>query len=87
MQNFNALEHGFATPSYKATLTYYDHTKPVVIQKDASEYSLHAALIQNGRPKVITSKTLTDVETRYTNIKRECLSICFGLKYFHVYIN
>ena len=29
---------------------------------------------------------LTDVETRYANIYRECLSVCFGLEKFHTYI-
>ena len=70
----------------KTTLTYYDHTKPPVLQTDASEYGLGTALLQNNRPIAFASKTLTDVETRYTNIERECLSVCFGLEKFHTYV-
>ena len=47
----------------QTTLAYFDHTKPVVIQTDASEYGLGAALLQDGRPIAFCSKTLTDVET------------------------
>ena len=70
----------------KTTLAYFDHTKPVVIQTDASEYGLGAALLQDGRPIAFASKTLTDIETRYTNIEHECLSVCFGLEKFHTYV-
>ena len=35
---------------------------------------------------LFASKTLTDMETRYTNIERECLSVAFGLEKFHTYI-
>ena len=67
-------------------LAYFDHTKPVVIQTDASEYGLGAALLQDGRPIAFASKTHTDVETRYANIEYECLSVCFGLEKIHTYI-
>ena len=70
----------------KTTLTYYNCTKPLILQTDASEYGLGAALIQNNRPIAFASKTLTNVETRYANIERECLSVVFGLEKFHTYI-
>ena len=70
----------------KTTLVYYNCTKPLILQTDASEYGLGAALIQNNRPIVFASKTLTDVETRYANIERECLSVVFGLEKFHTYV-
>ena len=47
---------------------------------------ISAALLQNNRSIAFASKTLTDVETRYTNIERECLSVCFGLEKFHTYV-
>ena len=53
---------------------------------DASEYRLCPDFIQASHPIPFTSKTLTDTETRYTNIERECLSICFSLEKFHTYI-
>ena len=60
--------------------------KPVVIQNDASEYGLSAALIHNGCPIDFVSKSLPDAESRYTNIAWLCLSVCFGLEKFHTYI-
>ena len=70
----------------KTTQAYSDHTQPLVLQTDASEYGLGAVIIQNNRPIAFASKTLTDVETRSANIVRECLSVCFGLEKFHTYI-
>ena len=42
--------------------------------------------MQNNRPIAFASKTLTDIETRYTNTEHECLSVVFGLEKFHTYI-
>ena len=70
----------------KTILSYYDCAKPLILQTNASEYGLSTALIQNNRPIAFASKTLTDVETRYANIERECLSVVFGLEKFHTYI-
>ena len=70
-----------------ATPAYYDWSKPVVVQTDASKYELGAALIQSGCPIVFASKTLADIETCYTDIEQECLSVCFNLEKFHTYIH
>ena len=58
----------------RTTLAYYDHIQLLVMQTNASEYGLGAALLQNNKPITFPSKTLTDVETRYANIERACLS-------------
>ena len=83
---FQKLKQWICKMLLNTTLAYFDCTKPVVIQTDASEYGLGAALLQDGRPIAFASKTLTDVETRYANIERECLSVCFGLEKFHTYV-
>ena len=70
----------------KVTLAYYDRTKPVMIQTDASKFGLGTALLQGGQPIAFASKTITDIESCYTNIEKECLSVCFGLEKFHTYI-
>ena len=80
---FQKLKQWICKTLLNTTLTYFDHTKPVVIQTDASEYGLGAALMQDGKPIAFASKTLTDVETRYANIEHECLSVCFVLEKFH----
>ena len=57
-----------------------------MIQTEASEFRLGAALLQGGWPIAFASKTLTDIESHYVNIEREYLSVCFGLEKFHTYI-
>ncbi|CAB3995792.1 Hypothetical predicted protein [Paramuricea clavata] len=54
------------------TFNYFDSAKEVVLQVDASTKGLGAALIQEGKPVAFASKSLTDVETRYTNIEGKC---------------
>ena len=61
-------------------LVYYDRSKPVIVQTDASEYGLGAALIQSSCLIAFASKTLTDIETHYVNIL-----VCYSLKKFHTY--
>ena len=85
-QAFNCLKSWVCNRLLKTTLAYYDCTKSLVLQTNASEYGLSTALIQNNRPIAFASKTLTDAETRYVNIERECLSVCFGLEKFHTYV-
>ena len=84
-QSFHHLKSHICNTLLRTTLAYYDHTHPLVLQTNASEYGLSTAL-QNNRPIAFASKTLTDVETRYMNIERECLSVCYGLEKFHIYI-
>ena len=59
-------------------LRYYDRTKPVVVQADASQWGIGTCLIQEGQPIAFASKSLTDTETRYTNKERELLAIVFA---------
>ena len=70
----------------RTTLAYYDCTQPLVLQTDASEYGLSVAPIQNNKPIAFASEMFIDIETRYTNVERESLSVCFGLEKFHPYI-
>ena len=72
--------------SEEITLNYFDSTKEVVLQVDASTKGLGAALIQEGKPVAFASKSLTDVETRYANIEREMLAIVYGCERFHTYL-
>ena len=67
-------------------LRYYDRTKPVVVQADASQRGLGACLLQEGQPIAFDSKSLTDTETRYANIERELLAIVFACQQFNTYV-
>ena len=86
MQLSSASKPGSARPCSVLPLAYYDRSKPVKVQTDASKYWLGAALIQSGHPIAFASKTPTDIETCYVNIEWECLSVCFGQEKFHSYI-
>ena len=71
-------------------LRYYDRTKPVKVQADASLRGLGACLIQEhqgeDQPIAFASKSLTDAETRYANIEREFLAIVFACQRFSTYL-
>ena len=73
----------------KTPLRYYDRNLPVTVQVNASLRGLGACLIQkhNGKdqPIAFASKSLTDAETRYTNIERELLAIVFACQHFSTY--
>ena len=71
-----------------ATLVYYDRSKPVSVQTDASKYMLGATLLQSSHPIAFTSNTLTDIKTHYANIEHECLSVCLcsgEIPYIHLW--
>ena len=67
-------------------LRYYDQTKPVTVQADASQRELGFCLIQEGQPIAFASKSLTNTETRYANIEHEVLAIVFACRRFNTYV-
>ena len=67
-------------------LRYYDWTKPVTLQCDASLKGLGACIIQDGQPIMFASKSLMDTKTHYANIERELLVIVYGCEKFHMYL-
>ena len=67
-------------------LSYYDVMKPVVIQCDASDSGLGAALLQNGLPVAYSSRALTSAETNYAQIEKELLAIVFACEKFDQYV-
>ena len=66
-------------------LAYFDSTKELSIQCDASGQGLGAALLQEGRPLAYASRALSDTETRYATIEKEMLAIVFALEKWHQY--
>ena len=61
-------------------LAYYDVSKPVVIQCDASQTGLGAALLQEGCPVAYSSRVMTPIEQNYAQIEKELLSISTSLE-------
>ena len=66
-------------------LKYYEREKDLVIQCDASEGGLGAALLQDGRPLAYASRALTSAERNYAQIEKELLAIVFATERFHQY--
>nr|XP_058940983.1 uncharacterized protein K02A2.6-like [Pocillopora verrucosa] len=66
-------------------LAYFDPSKELSIQCNASAQGLGAALLQEGRPLAYASRALSDTETRYATIEKEMLAIVFALEKWHQY--
>lgn len=67
-------------------LRYYDVSKPVTLQTDASKTAVGATLIQEGHPIAFASKALTRSQQNYHQIKLECLALLFGVTRFYEYV-
>jgi hypothetical protein len=64
-------------------LALYDPAKPTTISADNSSYGLGAVLQQQQsdgtwRPVFYASRSLTDVERRYAQLEKECLSLTWA---------
>ena len=82
-QAFDEMKKALTTTP---ALSYYDVMKPVVIQCDASDSGLGAALLQNGLPVAYSSRALTSAETNYAQIEKELLAIVFASEKFYQYV-
>ena len=67
-------------------LKYYDTTKSLSLEVDASQKGLGAALVQDGKPIAFGSKTLTKCQSRYSNMEREMLVVVWGIERYHTYL-
>ena len=70
---------------------YFDSSKPVTLQVDASKVGIGSVLLQEGsqgrtRPVAYASKALRACETRYANIEREMHVVAWGCNMFHHYL-
>ena len=75
----HAFERIKAVTRSACNLSYYDKNKPCEIQCDASLERLGCCLIQAGKPVYFASKSLTEAESRYSNIEHEMLGVVFAL--------
>lgn len=67
-------------------LAYFDLDKKITIECDASEKGLGAVLLQEGKPVIYASKTLSSAEKKYAQIEKEALAILFACKRFEQFI-
>ena len=66
-------------------LAYYNPELDLIIQCDASSTGLGATLLQEDKPLVYASRSLSSTEQGYAQIEKECLAIVFSLQKFHQY--
>ena len=82
-------------------MKFYDTSRPLYLETDASEVSLGAGLLQirDGmncgcdevpdnatlHPNVFINKSLSSTERHYSNIECDALGILYGLEQFHNY--
>jgi len=66
-------------------LQFFDVTKDIVLQTDASKGGLGAMLLQEGRPVAYASRALNEAEQNYPQIDKELLAIMYGCEKFHTY--
>ncbi|XP_054281224.1 uncharacterized protein LOC128998894 [Macrosteles quadrilineatus] len=84
---FEALKHAFVTAPI---LACPDLSQPFVLQVDASNYGLGAALTQsvNDREVVVAyaSRLLSEAEQNYTTTEKECLALVWAVRKFKAYL-
>jgi transposase InsO family protein len=72
------------------TLGYFDRHAETYVISDASPVGLGAVLVQKqgGENQVIAyaSRSLTDVETRYSQTEKEALGLVWACEHFHMYL-
>ena len=82
-QAFNLIKSIISKPP---TLSYYNPEAESVIQSDASMSGLGCVLMQDNKPVIYASRSLTDAEKRYSNIERELLAASWSLEKLHHYV-
>lgn len=63
---------------------------PFIIESDASDNAVGAALIQNidGEPRIIAyfSKKLSSTQKRYASVEKECLGVLLAIEHFRHFV-
>ena len=57
-------------------LQYFDVSKNITIQCDASQYGLKSTLLRNGRPVHCGNRALTSTEQNYAQIEKRAPCYC-----------
>ena len=67
----------------KPVLKFYDSSKKLTTQANASSTGLGTCLMQDGQPIAYASCALRDPEKKWFQIERELLAIVFTTERFH----
>ena len=60
------------------TLPYFNPNTSTILQTHASKRGLGTVLLQNSKPGMFASRTLTGSESNYQNLEQECLAYNMG---------
>ncbi|KAI8116310.1 Transposon Tf2-6 polyprotein [Lucilia cuprina] len=82
-QSFDHLKQMISKPP---VLKLYDVNKDVKLQVDSSSYAMGAVLLQDDQPVAYASKSLTESQSRYSQLEKEALAVKFGCEKFHQYV-
>ena len=81
------MKSAFSTDTY---LSYFDPRATCKLVIDAYDFGLGAMLLQTkgdvNRPIAFASKSLTELEAKYTTTEKECLALVFAVQKFHSYL-
>jgi hypothetical protein len=77
--------------SGKPILAYFDVNKETEILVDASPVGIAGILVQRDKqgqlkPVAYGSRSLTEVEQRYSQLEREALAVVWSCEHFHIYV-
>ena len=67
-------------------MSYFNPAQETKVIVDASPVGLGGLLAQDRKVISYVSRALNDVESRYSQTKREMLAIVWALKHFHLYL-
>ena len=67
-------------------MTYFDPRKKTEIVVDASPVGLGGLLMQEGKVVSYASRSLSEVEARYSQTEREMLAVVWAAEHFHLYV-
>lgn len=85
-EHTRAVQHLKQILSNQPVLKFFDTTKPVKLQVDASKSGLGACILQDRHPIAYAPRSLTQSEEHYAQIEKELLAVVFGCERFNHYV-
>ena len=85
-EHIQSVERFKGLLSSQPVLKFFDPTKSVKLQVDASKSGVGACILQDEHPITYASRSLTPGEENYSQIEKELLAVVFGCERFNHYV-